>query len=99
MTKRLIRSGAALIAAVVALAIPLAGTLPAQASTSDPLPPGTHFYTPRVPDGARAQIAQLASSGDKKDAALISDEVTTPQAAWFTGGTAREVQQQVRRVA
>lgn len=97
MIKRSIRQGAAVVGATAALA--LVSASPALASVSNPLPPGTNFYTPHIPDGAQAQIAQLTSSGDKADAALIKDEVSTPQAVWFTGGSPRQVQQQVRQVA
>jgi endoglucanase len=97
MINRFMRRGAAVAGAATALV--LLGTSPALASVSDPLPVGTQFYTPHIADGAQAQIAQLTSSGDKKDAALIKDEVNTPQAVWFTGGTPSQVQQQVRQVA
>lgn len=100
MTTRSLRSGrAAIAAAAVALTIPLAAATPAVASVADPLPPGTRFFVPHIADGAQQQIARLTAKGDKADAALIRQEVSTPQAVWFTDGTPKEVQQQVRQVA
>jgi endoglucanase len=99
MINRLVRHGAAVVGAAAALAVPLLVAPPALASVSGALPRGTQFYTPPIPDGAQSQIAQLTSSGDKADAALISDEVNMPHAVWFTGGTPTQVQQQVRQVA
>lgn len=96
MINRFVWRRAAVAGATAALA--LVSASPAVASVSNPLPAGTHFYTPHIPDGARAQIAQLTSTGHTKDAALIKDEVSTPQAVWFTGGTPAQVQQQVRQV-
>jgi endoglucanase len=49
-----------------------------------------------VNHGSQTQIASLISSGDKADAALISQMNDTPQAVWFTGGTPHGVQQDVK---
>src|SRR5262245_1600969 len=58
--------------------------------------PGTQFYVPKADHGATEQIATLTSSGDKAGAALIRKMIQTPQAVWLTGGTPKEVKQDVR---
>src|SRR5262245_12656518 len=58
--------------------------------------PAAGFYVPKVDHGAISQIADLTSSGDKADAALIRAMIDTPQAVWFTGGTPKDVRQDVR---
>ena len=99
MTNRFLRRGAAALAGAALLAAaPLAST-PAFAGVAHPLPPHTRFFVPRAPDGSQQQIAQLRRSGDKAGAALITKEVTSPQAVWFTDGTPKQVLQQVREVA
>ena len=60
------------------------------------LDPTTDFYTVKPLHGAITQIADLTSSQDKADAALIKDVIDTPQAAWFTSGAPHEVQQDVK---
>src|SRR5947208_2355647 len=97
MTNRYLRRGAAALAGAALLAAaPLAGS-PAFAGVPDPLPHDTTFFTPKIPDGARQQIASLTKANDKADASLINNEVSTPQAVWFTDGTPKQVQQQVRQ--
>jgi len=90
-------------ALVAAAAVVVAGQLLAapavSAAEQNPLPAGTEFYTPAPTHEAVRQIAQLTSTGDKADAALIRAEVRTPQAVWFTGGTSEQVRRQVRQVA
>ncbi|WP_066516359.1 glycoside hydrolase family 6 protein [Curtobacterium ammoniigenes] len=98
MINRFTRSALVLASAAAIAAAPLLGASSASASSAG-LPPGTQFFVPHIADGAQAQIAQLTRSGDKTDAALIRDEVSTPQAVWFTGGSPKQVQQQVRQVA
>lgn len=98
MINRFTRSAVWLASAAV-IAVPLVGSTPATAASTSGLPANTQFFTPHTPDGAQSQIAQLTSSGDKADASLIQDEVRTPHAVWFTGGTPTQVQQQVRQVA
>jgi endoglucanase len=58
--------------------------------------PGTLFYVPKPNHGAREQIADLVSSGNKADADLIREMIATPQAVWFTQGTPKSVEQDVR---
>ncbi|MBT2503880.1 glycoside hydrolase family 6 protein [Curtobacterium sp. ISL-83] len=99
MTNRFLRQSCVALVAVAALALPLASVTSANASVTNPLPAGTHFYTPPIAGGSGTQILQLAKKGDLKDAALIGKEVTTPSAVWFTSGTPRQVQQQVRQTA
>lgn len=56
----------------------------------------TQFYVPKPNHGAREQIAELISSGEKADADLIREMIDTPQAVWFTQGTPKSVQQSVK---
>lgn len=75
------------------------GTLVAVALTSASvvlLPADTQFYVPKAGNGARAQIADLVSSGNRADADLIRQLIDTPQGLWFTGGTPKTVRQEVR---
>ena len=93
MTKRLIY-----LLVIGSLMAALAASAPAQASarTQAGLDPGTRFYVPKANHGAIEQIADLTSSGDKADAALIRKMIQTPQAVWFTQGTPKTVLQDVR---
>jgi len=93
MRLSLARSAAVLAAAT---ALTLSAGMPALASIHKPTP-STHFYVPPAPDGSRQQIGRLIVQRDLKDAARIAKMVTTPQAVWFSGGTPRQVQQDVRR--
>jgi endoglucanase len=101
MINRVLRRGGCALAAAAAVMVAgqLAVASTASASEPNPLPAGTDFYTPAPTHDAVRQIAELTSQGDKADAALIRAEVSTPQAVWFTGGTPKQVQQQVRQVA
>src|SRR5262245_59453283 len=58
--------------------------------------PAAGFYVPKANHGAIEQIADLTSSGDKADAALIRSMIDTPQAVWFTGGTPHKVRHEVK---
>jgi endoglucanase len=55
-----------------------------------------HYVPSPDPDGVR-QAVHLLRDHRFHDAALITREITTPQAVWFTGGTPREVERAVRR--
>ena len=68
----------------------------ATATTTHTLAPSTRFFVPPPASGAVAQAAQLAGSGDLKDAALLARMVTTPQAVWFNSGTPAQVEKQAR---
>ncbi|MDQ1572082.1 MAG: endoglucanase [Actinomycetota bacterium] len=97
MNKEVLRRASITLAiASAALLLSQAGLAPAIGAESNPLPPGTKFFTPLPSSGAVTQIAKLLSKRDTKDAALILDEVTKPQAVWFTDGTPKKVQQKVR---
>ncbi|WP_426624684.1 glycoside hydrolase family 6 protein [Leifsonia sp. McL0607] len=101
MSRRVVRRGGlALTAISVALALTqLAGAAPALADPNpQPLPPATRFFTPTPSAGAVKQVGQLIAKRDLKDAALITKEIATPQAVWFTDGTAAVVKQKVRTV-
>jgi len=69
--------GAAALAAAASL------FLVATAAAGSP----TTFYTPGPGAAAQQQIAQLTSSGDKADARLVRELVSTPHAVWITGGS------------
>ncbi len=61
-------------------------------------PRGTRLYVPPPNDGAKDQIKLLKKKGKKKDAALISEMIETPQAVWLTLGTPREVKKQTKKI-
>lgn len=58
--------------------------------------PDAHFYVPKPDQGAREQFAALTADGNQADAALIAEMINTPQAVWFTKGTPKSVQQEVK---
>lgn len=60
------------------------------------LDPNTEFYVPKPNHGAKEQIADLTSNGKKNDADLVRGMIETPQAVWFTQGTPRSIEQDVR---
>ena len=92
----LTRGTAVLAAAALALT---AGATTAVAGSSGHHPtPTTTFYVPKAPDGSRQQIAQLLSQGDRADAKLLKEMVSTPQAVWFTGGMPRQVARDVKEI-
>src|SRR5262245_51947018 len=66
-------------------------------SVAGSIGPSTEFYVPKADHRAIEQIAALTSSGHKADATLIRKMIQTPQAVWLTGGTPKEVEQDVRR--
>jgi endoglucanase len=69
------------------------------ASEGSGLDPDTQFYVPKPNHGAKTQMADLISNGDKADAGLIKAMIETPQAVWFTAGTPKKVQQDVKKTA
>ena len=71
----------------------LANSLTGDGRTLDP---DTLFYTPKPNHGAIEQIADLTSSGNKANANLIREMIEMPQAVWFTSGTPKSVQQEVK---
>ena len=80
-----------LVAVLVASAPMLASAMP-----QSNLDPDTDFYVPQPNHGAIEQIADLTSSGEKENADLIREMIDTPQAVWFTQGTPKSVEQDVR---
>jgi endoglucanase len=60
------------------------------------LDPDTRFYVPKPNHGAIEQIAGLIRSQNQADAKLIAEMIATPQAVWFTSGTPKSVQQDVK---
>jgi endoglucanase len=73
----------------------LVGLLPVVALAHG-LDPDTKFYVPKANHGAKKQIAVLTAGGNKADADLIKAMINTPQAVWFTKGTPKTVEQDVR---
>ena len=59
---------------------------------------GTRFYVPPPDSGAKDQINALKAAHQKHAAALIQDLIDTPQAVWFTSGTADSVKKDVKKV-
>src|SRR6266498_1660210 len=57
----------------------------------------THFFIPAPNPGASRQFLDLIKSRALKDALLIGAMEATPQAVWFTGGTADAVRSAVRK--
>jgi endoglucanase len=72
-------------------------TAPQTAPRATPAAARTRFFIPAPDQGALRQIATLLRTGHPRDATLIWQEVTTPQAVWFTNGTPAQVNQQVRQ--
>ncbi len=73
----------------------LVGALATPALGGD-IDPDTEFAVARPNHGAIEQIADLRSSGDSADAALIRAMIQTPHAEWYTQGTPKSVKQDVR---
>jgi endoglucanase len=59
---------------------------------------GTRFFVPAPNPGAKAQINALKAAHQKRDAALVEELIDTPQAVWFTSGTAASVKKDVKKV-
>ena len=78
------------------LLVTLIASIPVLAKPQSNLDPNTQFYVPKPNHGALDQIADLTSSGHRADANLIKGMINTPQAVWFTSGTPKTVQQDVR---
>jgi endoglucanase len=84
------RRFASLVAALVIEA------LMATPASADRPAAGDDLYVPPPQKGAKQQIAELTSQGDKKAAAQIRAMAETPQAVWFEAGTPKSVRQDVR---
>jgi endoglucanase len=85
-----------LMAALLVASAPVLASPPPQTGDGPSLDPTTQFYVPKPNHGAIEQIADLTSSGEKADANLIRTMIETPQAVWFTKGTPKRVQQDVK---
>ena len=90
---------AAASTAATAAASTAATAAPGLGTSASPrgLSPGARIFVPPPSDGAPQQILKLLKSGDRKDAALITEMEATPRAVWFTSGTPAQVRQQVRQ--
>ncbi|MGH3261769.1 MAG: glycoside hydrolase family 6 protein, partial [Trebonia sp.] len=80
-----------------ALASP--GRPPVSSTPAHTLPADARLYTPPPDKGAAQQVKNLIRNHDLADAALVARMALTPQAIWFTSGTARDVQKQVHETA
>ena len=80
------------------LVVVLIATITASAAAEpvQRLEPGTPLYVPLPNHGAVEQRADLISSQQKADAELIEKMMETPKAIWFTGGTPKRVEQDVK---
>jgi endoglucanase len=97
LKRRNLRSLLVLAAFMLTLLVPpTAGRAHGTALPGSSLDPNTHFYVPPPNHGAIQQIAQLTAGGQRADAALIRAMIDLPQAVWFTSGTPRQVEQDVR---
>ncbi len=83
------RIAVAFVLALVAVSV----AAPTSAATR---PSRSDLYVPPPDQGARRQIADLRSEQDKEAAGLIQAMIDTPQAVWFTAGTPRTVEREVR---
>jgi endoglucanase len=72
------------------------GAFVAAPASANPPAPGDQLYVPPAQKGAKEQIAELTSQGDKEAAAQIRAITDTPQAVWFEAGTPKSVMQDVR---
>jgi endoglucanase len=79
----------------LAVVVLMAAFVAAPASAAHPRT-GKDLYVPPPDHGARRQIAELISQGDRDEARLIRAMIDTPQAVWFTAGTPRSVKRDVR---
>ena len=82
-----------IVSLVAALMI---GAFVATPASAKPPAPGDQLYVPPAQKGAKEQIAELTSQGDKAAAARIRAITHTPQAVWFEAGTPKSVKQDVR---
>jgi endoglucanase len=72
------------------------GAFIATPASAKPPAPGDQLYVPPAQKGAKEQVAELTSQGDKAAAARIRAITDTPQAVWFEAGTPKTVKQDVR---
>lgn len=86
------------LVAISSLLITLIALVPmfASASSLSSFDSGTQFYVPKPNHGAIEQIADLTSAGNKADAKLIKQMISTSHAIWLTQGTPKTVMQAVR---
>ncbi len=90
-------TGVGLAVSLLAL-VPVAGAAArGSAVPSRSLDPGTRFFVPAPSPGAVQQIVTLVKARAFADALRIGRMEATPRAVWFTEGSPREVEKQVRR--
>ncbi len=76
--------------------VPVADGVPLLKSAERDAPP-TRLFVSRPNPAAVSQIEDLARKHDVRDALKLTALVSTPQAVWFTNGTPREVEREVRQ--
>ena len=94
-TRRLAGLAALALTAAAISGTPGVAYASTSSATGHSLTAGTRLFVPPPADGSVAQIAQLAKSGDLKDAALLTAMEVTPSAVWLTGGTPAQVSKQI----
>ena len=89
---------ARVVAATLAAVTVAAGLVVGAAAAEHPagIDPDTVFYVPKANHGAIEQIAALRSTAQRDDAALIAAMIDVPSAIWFTKGSPKSVEQDVR---
>lgn len=97
MSRNLWRTGAALVATCTALALATPAATAGGHRPPEAQARSTRLYVPPPVDGSVAQVVQLLRQRRLRDAALVTKEITTPQAVWFTSGTPAQVRKEVRR--
>jgi endoglucanase len=90
-----VSGGAALM--LIGSSLPAAPAVAAAPISGHTLPANTRFYVPPPPSGSVAQIVDLLKHRDVKDAFLIGDMITTPQAVWLNGGTPAQVKKSAQQ--
>jgi endoglucanase len=85
------------LTALLMCATAMTATAASATVTNAPVRPSdARLFVPAPTPAAITQIAQLARTGDWRDALLVGEMVTTPQAVWLTGGTPAQVRTQVQ---
>jgi endoglucanase len=72
---------------------------PHRAGPGHTLSAGTTLAQLKPDRAARRQIHRLRAAGDRRDARLVRDMVTTPQAYWLDGGSPKQTRRAVAVVA
>ncbi len=96
LTIKLLLVGSLLL--VLIASAPMLAFAGSKNGTGRSLDPNTRFYIRQPDKGAVQQIAKLIASHDTADAKLLGEMLAQPQAVWFTDGTPKQVQQDVKKI-